>query len=315
MSISSAYKLVKNSIVAFTLKYVPIYGEKIEPPLFPPILGTGFVVREDGLIATNAHVVRAFKHAPKPTDAPKDEWPVQALLLKLIDKGLVEIPLEILGVTMIRKFSVGPAYYGPKGGPDLAFVHVKARGLQPIQIDSETLIEEGMKIATAGFPMGAEALTAPGWVHQVTPTLQMGIISAVLPFSCSTPHAYSINVMVQGGASGSPVFLCETGAVIGVLYGGLRDFEVTLKQKDICKVPTNISYVVPSHYLAKFLKDISKIKDICASDDTKTIDDMLASAEFTNVLEKGYDWVIRRVDPQAEVSRVSALARMPSKDE
>src|SRR5260370_8790405 len=90
-------------------------------------------------------------------------------------------------------------------------------------------------------------LTAPGWIHQVTPTLQRGIISAVLPFTCTTPHAYAINVMVQGGASGSPVFLSESGEVIGVLYAGLNDPRVTLLTPDLYTVPTNIRYVVPSH--------------------------------------------------------------------
>ncbi|GAJ23629.1 unnamed protein product, partial [marine sediment metagenome] len=33
-----------------------------------------------------------------------------------------------------------------------------------------------------------------------------------------------INIMSQGGASGSPVFLPETGEVIGVLYGSLEEF-------------------------------------------------------------------------------------------
>jgi len=311
MGISSAYKLVKGSVVAFVANYVPVYDENAgQPPSFPPILGTGFVVREDGVIATNAHVVRAFKRIQIPPDAPKDEWPVCALMLKLIDQGMVEIPLEILGVVMIGNFATGPAYYGPQQGPDLAFVHVKARGLPIVKIDSRSVIDEGTEIATAGFPMGTDALMAPGWIHQLTPTLQRGIVSAVLPFPCSTPHAYSVNIMAQGGASGSPVFLCDTGDVVGILYGGLNDYALTLKNKDVHRVPTNISYVVPSHYLVKILSEFTGLQDMRAPVDANTIDEMLQNTKLHNILEKGRDWATKKVDPKAEADRVFELSRL-----
>jgi S1-C subfamily serine protease len=310
MGISSSYKLIKNTIVAFVSKYAPVYAEGV-PPQFPPIIGTGFVVREDGVIATNAHVLRAFGSAFVPPGAPKDDWPVRCLMLSLIDEGMVEIPLEILGAAGVRRFSGGDAYYGPKAGPDLAFVHVKARGLPVATVSDERVIDEGTEVATAGFPMGTDALTAPGWIHQVTPTLQRGIISAVLPFPCSTPHAYAVNIMVQGGASGSPVFLSESGDIIGVLYAGLNDPRVTLRNQDVYTVPTNISYVVPSHYLRECLSRLEG--QLTPPNDAKTIEQMLEGATFSNALH-GRRWGIRKVNPQAEAARMSTVDKLTLTD-
>ena len=122
--------------------------------------------------------------------------------------------------------------------------------------------------------------------------------------------------MAQGGASGSPVFLCDTGAVVGVLYAGLNDYALTLKNKDLHRVPTNISYVVPSHYLLNSLNGFLKMEDMRQPSDSKTIDEMLKDAQFRNVLEKGRDWITKKVDPQAEAKRVSELTRVdvPKRD-
>lgn len=310
MSILPAYREIKKTIVAFVQKYIPAYREDEPFPLFPPIIGTGFVVREDGVIATNAHVVNAFGKVFRPPDAPKDEWPVCAVLFRLTEQGMVEIPLEVRGVLKISKFEHGRVYYGPKEGPDIAFVHVKAKGLNAVTIDDKTVIEEGTEIATAGFPMGTDALTAPGWLHQLTPTLQKGIVSAVLPFVSASPHAYSINIMTQGGASGSPVFLPETGAVIGALYAGLHDIEISLKNRDVFRVPTNISYVVPSHYIANSMKALLDREELKLPPDTQTIEQMLETAPMENAFEKGRSWVRKKIEPEAERNRIQTLAKV-----
>ncbi len=105
--INSTYKLIKGSIVAFVLKYVPVYNENAPPPVFPTILGTGFVVRENGIVATNAHVVRMFSKVWCPSDAPKIEWPITALMFKATERGILEIPLEVIAVAILSGFDPG----------------------------------------------------------------------------------------------------------------------------------------------------------------------------------------------------------------
>jgi hypothetical protein len=128
--------------------------------------------------------------------------------------------------------------------------------------------------------------------------------------------------MVQGGASGSPVFLSESGEVVGVLYAGLNDARITLRRNAaspdresepepiLYTVPTNISYVVPSHYIRTALDQLKQF--IVSPDDARTIEEMLQNAQFNNALRgrRWGQWGVRQVDPRAEVDRVSSLSRV-----
>ncbi|MBL7130832.1 MAG: trypsin-like peptidase domain-containing protein [Candidatus Omnitrophica bacterium] len=299
MNLEETYQKIKPAIVAFVPKFHPVYDPKEPLPEFPPIFGTGFIIA-DGLVVTNDHVAKQINKLPRPKDCPPELWPVNCLLLYFIhDKGMAEIHIDVLGVFGIQKMDTGKAYYGPPK-PDIAFVHIKMKDLPTAKVHyDKDKIKEGCEVATAGFPMGTATLTAPGYLHQLTPTLQRGIISAVLPFECDRPHALMINVMTQGGASGSPVFSPDSDEVIGVLYGGLIDKQTTLvkvpkNKKEIdpslhahyYKSPTNISYVVPSYYIEKMLPNIVKDKNLEASKDLPSLNDVIKNAQFV-VRERG----------------------------
>jgi hypothetical protein len=154
--------------------------------------------------------------------------------------------------------------------------------------------------------MGIDALMAPGWMHQMTPTLQRGIVSAVLPFPGPTPHGYAVNIMVQGGASGSPVFLSDSGEVVGVLYANLNDTRFAFCRAEgapeqlAYTVPTNISYVVPSHYIRTALEQIPRQVPELATvlNDAKTIDELLDNVTISDAAEPQWaHWNLRTVNP------------------
>lgn len=296
MDLIESYEGIKPAIVAFTPKFHPVYNEKEKFPDVLPIFGTGFIA-DDGIVITNDHVVKVIPRLPKPSDCPPDLWPVDCLLWHFDpQKGVAIIHLEVIGAAGISHMEHGRAYYGPPK-PDLAFLHVKMKGLPKVNVRYDLKeIKEGREVATAGFPLGTETLMAPGYLHQLTPTLQKGIISAILPFPCSTPHALMINIMVQGGASGSPVFLPESGDVVGVLYASLQDRRNTIlnlpekHRKSLEAVepsfhshvfpsPTNISYVVPAHYIEKMLQEVKADEHFQLPEDTISLDEYVNRAK------------------------------------
>lgn len=303
MSLIESYRRVRSAIVAFVPKYTPIHDPDA-PLAYPAIIGTGFVAREDGIIVTNDHVLKAFADVLMPSECPPDEQRVYAILREFSSNSVTEIPLEIIQAATLDEFVPYVGYYGDK--PDVAVLRVKARGLPALDIDT-TIPPEGTELATAGFPMGTDALNAPGWIHQLTPTLQRGIVSAVLPFFCEGPHAFTLNVMTQGGASGSPVFYPETGSVAGVLYAGLDDSAIT-GNSDIVNVPTMFSYVVPSHWIAEIITRVDAHPRFALPVDAPTLDDMRKSTEVISAFGRGPQGEIymdsngREMDPRSDPS-------------
>jgi hypothetical protein len=249
MNLPSIYTAISPSVVAIAVKSPA--AERLQG--VPQIIGTGFVVA-DGLVATNDHVIREVGRLLTPDGADDDDWPIIALVFfEIPGKGMAQLEMSVLGAFTINKFEVPGTYFGP-AQPDIGFLHVNMRGLPCLAV-SEALdaVVPGSRIATAGFPMGTACLAAPGYIHQLTPTLQEGIVSAVLPFPCSHPHALMLNMMSQGGASGSPIFLQHEPVVVGILYAGLEEtYVATVQNCDIpYKVPTNFTYCVPGHLLHK----------------------------------------------------------------
>lgn len=291
MTLEQSYKKIKPAIVAFVPKFFPHKKGDTKVPIFPPIIGTGFVIG-DGFVVTNDHVLQAIKTLPKPPNCPKNTWPAICILLYLVpDKGVVEVTMDIIGAFKIDKTNFpDKGYYGPEK-PDLAIIRVNMKDLPAVVVKYDyNEIREGREIATAGYPMGEETLLAPGYIHQLTPTLQKGIISAILPCECEMPHAFMVNVMAQGGASGSPVFLPETGEVVGVLYGGLTEPTLTSEEekfdhKHCIGLPTNFSYIVPSYYLEPIIRDIHTKSELKVSADAPSFIERVETSESKSVEE------------------------------
>ena len=88
-----------------------------------------------------------------------------------------------------------------------------------------------------------------------------------------------LNIMTQGGASGSPVFLPDAPHVVGVLYGGLvEEYHMEVQRLQVpYKVPTNFSYCVPGSLLQMALDRVHTREELAQPDDSMTLDEILSA--------------------------------------
>jgi S1-C subfamily serine protease len=271
VSLSEAFHTIQPSIVALGARFIPA-GTR---PTFPPILGTGFVVGSDGIVATNRHVVRALEELP--TMDGVDETPALALVFTAPEKiedayGVIALPVAVLqcAAPAIRP-PAAKNYYGPEL-PDIAFVQIAMAGLPEVRLAAEPWsLNVGTAVATAGFPFGEDPLVANGVVSQVTPMLRQGIVSSLQPFPCPQPHGFTIDSMSQGGQSGSPIFRISDAAVVGMLYAGYDG--------------TNITFAVTAFFISEALRTLRE-RGIFPSRKLPTLEE----ERKTRNLRKGVFW-------------------------
>lgn len=270
------YSKIKPSIVAIASKVST-------NPEFPDIIGTGFIARADGIIFTNEHVIKAIQKLPRHKGMSPNDWPAIVLYFHYIpEKGNITVPLDIRGVVEIGiERKAESVDYGPDI-PDLGIIHVHIKDMPTLIIADRLGLQAGDEVMLSGFPMGTDTLRAPGWMHQFTPTLQSGIISAILPFPCDNPHAILLNIMTQGGSSGSPVLNPSTGEVIGIEYAGIIEpKKLAGKGILIYKNNTSLTLAIPAKIINKLFHEIDKVEEINKADFDRfdTIESLIAKKQ------------------------------------
>jgi len=267
---------------------------------FPEIIGTGFIAREDGVVFTNKHVVEAIFKLPR-HKADAAAWPAYVLYFHLVpSKGMAVIKLEITGVVTPDLTERPAITYGPDV-PDVGCITVKARELPTLPIAERFDLNEGERVFLSGFPMGTDTLRAPGWLPQLSPTLQSGIVSAILPFPCENPHAILIDAMIRGGSSGSPVFDPKTGQVAAIAYGSLTDMRRLVAEDGalLLRESTSLALAVPAAFLRDMYAKLDQIEQVSLRrlDEIPTLNEIFNSGEWKTRLPNTEDPGIKPVEP------------------
>ncbi len=221
---------IKPSIVA-----VGTY-QRTRSPAFQ-FRGTGFVIGDGFLIATNAHVL---------PDAVASENR-ETLVIVVPGEG------EQGTVRAVRKLA-------DERSRDLALLRLESGAALPaLTLAARERVHEGQEIAFTGFTIGS--------VLGMTPVTHRGIVSAITPIGIPQANSrdlnpalirslskdvfrvYQLDATAYPGNSGSPVFDPQTGEVIGVI----NMVFVKSTKESVLSDPSGISYAIPVEYLHKLL--------------------------------------------------------------
>lgn len=211
---------------------------KLKSPAFA-MRGTGFVVGNGHLVATNAHVV---------PDAPGAESG-QDILMILARHGEQTRPYPARLVTRDVDH-------------DLAVLRIDGPALSALTLGTSDSVREGHSIAFSGFPIGG----ALGF----SPVTHRGMISSITPIAIPIGNSqdlknksirrlrsgafpiFQLDGTAYPGNSGGPLFDPDSGEVLGII----NMVFVKSTKESVLEKPSGISYAIPAQYLAALLAGI-----------------------------------------------------------
>lgn len=221
------------SMVEVIKKVKPsVVGIGITTPMNSPanqLQGTGFVIGDGRYIATNYHVI----------SEPLNPDVVQYRAVYAGNaKNTQTYRAEVV--------EIDPAH-------DLAILKIDTV-LTPLIVGQDEFVPEGTHIAFTGFPIGA--------VLGLYPATHRGMIAAITPDAIPARSSdqlsinmldrlqkvfliYQLDATAYPGNSGSPMYLSDSGVVVGVIN---KVFVAETKESVLSK-PSGISYAIPVTHL------------------------------------------------------------------
>lgn len=209
--------------------------KKTSSPAFT-LRGTGFVVGNGNLVATNAHVV---------AEQTDPDGPILVIQARATN-GDIQL-------RRAQKIASDKDH-------DLAILRVEGSPLPPFHLADNYRVREGQAVAFTGFPIGG--------VLGFSPVTHRGIVSAITPIAIPGGNAQQLNekliqrlksgtfdilqldATAYPGNSGSPVFDPETGDVLGII----NMVFIKGSKEAILSQPSGITYAIPVRYLIDALR-------------------------------------------------------------
>jgi S1-C subfamily serine protease len=251
------YKKVKPAVVAIGM--IAVVGEQTQMV----IAGTGFCVDPRGVIITCRHVFEGFqkKYIPKfqervdevlsrPNELVRAElMPIKALFLFEDGNrwGLLEVMIK--DVLSDREIDIAvlranATYFRKEGEP-----------YPSMRMGDSNTLKEGQEVAACGFPYGYELHVASASANA---SLSQGVVSAILPAPLvlqTEPDkckSFQVDMTLNPGNSGGPVFRPGDGEVVGIVSSGYTPQGV----------PIGINFAIPINQAKVAIKKMHEVDKI-----------------------------------------------------
>ncbi len=202
--------------------------------------GTGFVVGDGRLVATNAHVL--------PEQIASDRIEALVVLVPGPDRNAVIRPVRMAASAREH---------------DLAILRLtEGAALPALKLAAGGRVQEGQAVAFTGFPignvLGLNAVTHRGIVSAITPIgIPQGNARDLNPalvrrLAKDVFQVYQLDATAYPGNSGSPLYDPVSGEVLGVL----NMVFVKSTKESILSDPSGISYAIPVEHLHALLAQL-----------------------------------------------------------
>lgn len=199
--------------------------------------GTGFVIGDGTLVATNEHVLpERLNRERRETLAVFQRGP----------NGMRVWPAEQVATDAQH---------------DLALLRLEGEALPALEIGQSDAVREGALMAFTGFPIGG--------VLGLVPVTHRGIVSAITPIAVPMKRSrqldpaliarlrdpykvFQLDATAYPGNSGSPLYEPDTGRVVGVL----NMVFVKESKEAVLEKPSGIAYAIPVKHLRELMERV-----------------------------------------------------------
>jgi serine protease Do len=235
-----ANQLIAHDIVSVVSQVKPsIVGVGTHDPLSAPrnvIKGTGFVIGDGTLIATNFHVV----------DASIDKLKSQSwVVFAGSGRNSKVIKVDIVAFDEIH---------------DLAILKMSEK-LSPLPLANSEFIPDGTDVAFTGYPIGSilglYPVTHRGMISALTPIAVPVVDSKQLTIAMRKRlrdpfYVYQMDATAYPGNSGSPVYNLHNGDVVAII----NKVFVKKTKEAVLSDPSGITYAIPVKYLDDLINSL-----------------------------------------------------------